>query len=187
MRKLGQVGCAVILLFIALAVAASMASPKREATITSPGSGTAATAAPAGATKTPTPQAKVNDTVRFGNWEYTVTKIERVKTIQWSEFGNKTDAIGEWLVVSLTLKNIGDRNFPINDHDFHVTAAGVKYDPTTKFEAYSFVSYVKLRHLGEQFPPGLPVNTAILFDLAPGTKDLKLVLEQANGTTIALD
>lgn len=164
-----------------------MASPRKEVSVTSPGDASSATSAPAAATRTPTPQAKVNDTVRSGNWEYTVTKVERVKTIQWSEFGNKTDAIGEWLVVSITLKNVGDRNFPINDHDFHVTAAGVKYDPTTKFEASMFVTHVKLRRLGEQFPPGLAVNTAILFDLAPGTKDLKLVLEQANNTTIALD
>lgn len=178
MKKLGQIGCVFILLFIgAIAVATIVGGSRSPVTVTSGAPATGAS----------TPQAKVGDTVRSGNWEYTVTKVERVKTIQWSEFGNKTDAIGEWLVVSLTLKNVGDRNFPINNHDFHVAAGTTKYDPTTKIEAFSFVRYVKLQNLGEQYPPGVPVKTALLFDLAPGTKDLKLVLEQANNTTIVLD
>ncbi|MBI3942951.1 MAG: DUF4352 domain-containing protein [Chloroflexi bacterium] len=67
---------------------------------------------------TPTPLAKVGDKLIAPNWEITVGKPEKMKTLVWSEYGNKTDAKGEWLIIPLTLKNIGKQNFGINNFDF---------------------------------------------------------------------
>lgn len=105
-RKLG-IGCGVlVLLLIGLAVIGGSQAPKT--TVTPAGTSGAAVA-----TGLAAPQAKVGDKVTSGNWEYTVTKVERTKTLTWSDFGNKTDALGTWLVVSMTLKNIGNANFPL--------------------------------------------------------------------------
>ncbi len=146
---------------------------------------TIASAVPAAA---PQAQLKVGDTIKSGNWQYTVTKSEKVKTLQWSEFGNKKDALGMWLVVSITLRNVGERNFTINVTDFQVQdSTAAKYDPSSAFEAYSFVTYRKLTPLGSQFPPGLDVNSAIVFDVNPSATGLQLVLKQANNRTIALE
>ena len=133
-------------------------------------------------------QAKVGDTVKSGNWSYTVTKVDRMKTLVWSDFGNKTDALGQWLIVSMTLRNIGNQNFPINTFDFQLTdGGGTKYDTSSKFEVYSYMSHAKLTNLGEQFPPGIDVKTALVFDINPAATGLKLVLKQANSATIALE
>lgn len=140
------------------------------------------------ATPAPTPQAKVGDKVSSGNWEYTVTKAEKTKTLVWSQFGNKTDATGVWLIVSMTLKNIGNRNFGINTWDFELRdGSGAQYTTSSKLEAFAYIDYAKLASLGEQVPPGLEVKTALIFDINPEAKGLKLVLKQANNTTIALE
>lgn len=142
------------------------------------------------AAATPQPQAKAGDIVRHGNWEYTVTKVERAPTLIWSSFGNKTDAKGEWLVVSLTLKNIGTRNFGIARHDFEARdGAAVKYSACDSFACSSWLSHNKLASISssEQYPPGVEVRTALAFDVNPAATGLRLVLKQARDTTIALD
>jgi hypothetical protein len=65
--------------------------------------------------------------------------------------------------------------------------AGTKYDPSTELGAFSFVSYRKLTPLGSQFPPGIDVQTALIFDVNPAATGLKLVLKQASNTAIALE
>ena len=149
------------------------------------------TVVPAGASSTAAAAAapaKVGDTVRSGNWAYTVTKVDKTKSLQWSEFGNKIDALGQWVIISLTLRNIGNQNFSINTFDFKLTeSSGVLYDTSSKLEAYSYIRYKKLTNLGEQFPPGVDVMTALVFDVNPAATGLRLVLKQANNTTIALE
>lgn len=191
LKKIG-IGCAgLIAFFIVLAVIGLGARNKGPTTVER-STGAPAAAAPtlaASAAATATPGPKVGDTVRSGNWQYTVTKVERVKALKYGDFtGSTVDALGQWLVVSLTLTNIGSQNFPINTFDFQATdAGGVKYDTSTKLEIFSYVRYQRLTSLGEQFPPGVAVKTALVFDINPEATGLKLVLKQANGTTIALE
>lgn len=134
-----------------------------------------------------TKTAKVNETISSGNWEYTVTKVERGdKEVAWSDFGNKTTAKGEFVLVYLTLKNIGKENFTINSFDFELRDANdVKYndDSTTSF---SVSDYRNLGKLGEQMPPGVAVDTILVYDVAPSATDLRLVLKQANESFITL-
>jgi len=133
---------------------------------------------------TATPTAKtvgVGTPLSADNWEYTVTKVEKTKTLVWSEYGNKSTAQGIFVVTYLTLKNIGKRNFSINIWDFELhDDAEVKYDPSS--EGLSFVRYRKLTPLGDQFVPALSANTALVFDVNPNAKGLKLYLEQAKAS-----
>lgn len=177
-RRLG-IGCAVIVGgLIVLGIIGSQVKPPT--TVTSGLGAAAPTSGPA--------QAKVGDKVSSGNWEYTVTKVEKVKTLVWSDFGNKVDATGTFVVVSITLKNIGSRNFGINSFDFELhDSGGVKYNTSDKFETFSYVSYRKLTPLGDQVPPGLEVKSALVFDINPSATALKLVLKQAGSATIALE
>ena len=172
-KKLG-IGCGgLILLIIIIGVATSAGSQRSGGT---PG----ATTAPQ--------QAKVGDSIRAGNWEYQVTKTDTQKTVTWSQFGNKTDAKGTWFIVYLTLTNRGNQNFGIGTQDFALTdAGGVTYggDTTTGFSYADFQKISKLG-FGDQYPPGVPVNTLIMFDINPAATGLKLALKQASGTTIDL-
>lgn len=136
-----------------------------------------ATAKPPTATATPLP--KVGQTIVVGNWEYTVTGVEQVKVLTWSDFGNTSEAKGIWLIVYLTLKNVGKENFGINTWDFALTAGEVKYSFSTDGGAFMFIDYKKMAHLGEQFPPGVAVKTALIYDIAPDAKGLRLQLIQA--------
>lgn len=131
-------------------------------------------------TATPKPLPKVGETVAAGNWEYTVTSVEKAKTLTWSDFGNTSDAKGIWLIVYLTLKNVGKENFSINNWDFELNdSTGVKYNVSTDGGAFMFIGYKKLSNLGEQFPPGVAVKTALIYDIAPDAKGLRLQLKQA--------
>lgn len=141
---------------------------------------------PATATAVPQPSpdalSRVGQTVHGKNWSYVVTNVEKVKTLSWVEsYGtpSKADAKGLWVVVYLTLKNTGRENFEINDHDFELRdGSGVKYTTSRQSDLYGFRRAKKLAALGEQFPPGVPANTAVVFDIAPDAVGLKLWLVQ---------
>ncbi len=177
-KKLG-IGCGTLLLLVI--VVGVLASGRAPTTVTPGGGGSPTT------TSAPQ-QAKVGDKVSSGNWEYTVTKVEYPKTVTWSAFGNKTDAKGTWAVIYITLKNIGNRNFGIGPTDFQLTeSGGVRYDADI-FTGLSVADFQKLSKLssGEQYPPGVEVKTLMLFEINPAATGLKLVLRQANDTTIDL-
>jgi hypothetical protein len=189
-RVLANGGCGVVKklalgcggLFLLLIVIGVLASGSRPTTTVTPG-GT-------GAPVTNAPQAKVGDKVSSGNWEYTVTKVEKAKTLTYSTIGSgsKVDATGEFVVVSITLKNIGTQNFGINTFDFELQdGASVKYNTSSKFEIFSYIRAQNLTPMGEQVPPGLEVKSALVFDINPAATGLKLVLKQARDTTIALE
>lgn len=180
-KKLG-IGCGGLILI--LIVIGIVNAPETPTSVTTVGDAPAT-----GAVGSNAPQAKIGDKVRSGNWEYTVTKVETAKTITWSNFNNTTTAVGTFLIVSMTLRNVGDRNFPINTFDFQATDhSGAKYDAASALGAQNgFLTHNNLTPLGSQFPPGLDVKTAVLFDVNPSGTSHKLILKQANGTLVALD
>jgi hypothetical protein len=113
------------------------------------------------------------------NWEYKVTKVDKVKTFVWSEFGNTTEAKGIFLVVYLTLKNTSSKTSSINPWDFELRDAGqAKYDTSNAAGVYSFVEFSKLTNIGDRFAPGVILNTALIFDINPNAKGLTLFLRQ---------
>ena len=171
--------------------------------ISNGGKGTTASVAPANASASPASAApspvnspasikpavqasvapKVGDTVTKGNWAYTVTKVDKPgKSIDTGNQFTKLDALGTWLAVYITLKNVGKANFPINNADFQLQdAAGTKSDVTDHIvEMDTWLDKVKLKKLGEQIPPGISFDTALLFDVNPAAKGFKLNLRQAN-------
>jgi hypothetical protein len=161
------------------ALVAISSTSKPQATVTPAGSGAPIT--------TTAPQAKVGDKVAVGNWEYTVTKTDIQKSVTWSQFGNKSDAKGTFFIVYLTLTNRGNQNFGIGTQDFALTdAGGVTYSADTA--GLSYADFLKLSKLGfgDQYPPGVAVNTLAMFDINPAATGLHLVLKQASGATIDL-
>lgn len=130
---------------------------------------------------TPTPLPRIGTTVASRNWEYTVTKVERTKTFKWTAFGNTTNAKGVWLIVCLTLKNIGSESLHIGPWDFGlIDATGKQYSPYVGFDYFWFLETMKSEPIGamELFPPGVAFNTILLFDINPEARGLKLELKQ---------
>jgi hypothetical protein len=119
------------------------------------------------------------EAVQAGDWNVTVSGIDHPgKTLVWSQYGNKTEAKGEWLVIKLDLVNRGTRNWTMNDHDWSlVDANGVKYDTSTAAGVYSYPGFKKLTSMGDQIPPNTPVSSALVYDIAPGTTGLTLTLK----------
>jgi hypothetical protein len=129
-----------------------------------------------------TPAPLVTETIASGNWEYTITQVKRTNDpLVWTQFGNKTVPKGEWLIIDLTLKNVGKEAASIHTGDFDVVDGnGVRYHHgTTVGTSYAFQQFHKLSRLGEPFPPGAPIRTALVFDIPPEAKNLKLDLKQA--------
>lgn len=199
-RNLG-IGCGVLLLLcVGLGVlsavisggsggsntaAVSKADPTSPITQVNPATSVPGAQAKATETKvppTPTPAPGVGDTITSGNWEYKITQVKREKgPLVWSQYGNKTEPKGEWVIIDIDLKNIGKENFGLNTHDFGlVDDAGVKYDHSSASGASSsFQEYQKLSKLGDQYPPGVPLQSALVFDINPAARGLKLDLKQA--------
>ena len=121
-----------------------------------------------------------------GNWAYVVTKTEARKTVTWSD--GKADAKGTWFLVYLTLINIGKQDFGIAAQDFALAdGRGVTYaaDIGATPEYAGSLNLTALR-VAEQHPPGVPVQTLIMFDIDPATSGLSLVLLQTPDAAIRL-
>lgn len=117
-----------------------------------------------------------------GQWEYTVRPgVARHKTLGAASYAQDT-AKGEYVVVGVTVKNIGQRNVGIRGRDFALyDGKNVRYDPATSVYATAWAKANGydggvLNIASGQLPPGVPVTYAIVFDVTPGTTGLRLRL-----------
>jgi len=131
---------------------------------------------------------------RSGNWEYTVHEVKRVKEIGTDHTGTLAslyhdEAKGEFVIVGMTLMNVGSENLGISGSDFELyDSAGVKYrtaDPDlfasqawARENNYEGGVLIPILSTG-QIPPNVPERYAIFFDVTPGAQGLKLRLSQA--------
>ncbi len=172
---------------VALSIIGSLLGGGQKATVSTPASSAAQSTSQATATPkaipTPTAAPKVGDTVAMGNWFYTVTQAENVgKTLVWSQYGNKTEAAGSWLLIYITLKNVGKETYSLNSWDFTVTDnQGLKYKVGGSGD-FMFAEYKKLAKPFGPVPPGVAVDTVLVVDVNPAATGLGLWLEQAKAT-----
>ena len=156
---------------------AAVEQVKAQATVAATKAPAVATSAPAKPTATPLP--KVGDTIKGGNWEYQVTKLDQQKTITWSQYGNKADAKGIWQIVHIKLQNVGNQTHPINAWDFEVKDdAGITYKADAMV-SMQYSDFSKLSKPMDNYPPGVPAEIGVAFDINPAAKGLKLNLVQA--------
>ena len=155
-------------------------------------SATATSEARAAATLAAAP--KMGQPFRSGNWEYTVHEVKRVKEIGTDHTGTLAslyhdEAKGEFVIVGMTLMNVGSENLGISGSDFELyDSAGVKYrtaDPDlfasqawARENNYEGGVLIPILSTG-QIPPNVPERYAIFFDVTPGAQGLKLRLSQA--------
>jgi hypothetical protein len=116
---------------------------------------------------------KVGNPVAVGNWEYTATRVNRAKTLVWSNDGTKSDARGIFLSVYLTLKNIGSKNLALHTWDFELhDASGLKYDPHP--QTSTLAQFKQLGVLGAPLAPEQVMNTVLVFDVDSEAKGPRL-------------
>jgi hypothetical protein len=127
----------------------------------------------------PTAVPKLGDTIQVGNWAYQVSKVDRQKEVTWTSLGNKLEAKGNWQIVQVKLKNVGKESYPINAHDFEIhDSEGITYKPDA-INSTLYSSNLKLSTIGDNFPPGVDAEIALLTDVNPQATGLKLWLVQA--------
>lgn len=178
--KFGAIGCGGIIgLFVILAIIAAAVGGNKSDSQSAPASGQSQS------TQSPKPAAtavsvpKVGDTITKGNWKYTVSMVDRQKSVQWSEFGNKTDAKGIWQIVHVQVENIGKQTYPINSWDFEIVDAN-KIIFKADSQSIMYSSFKKLDKPMDNYPPGVPAEIGLLFDVNPNATGLRLHLTQAD-------
>jgi hypothetical protein len=117
-----------------------------------------------------------------------VTGIDQTKTLAWTTFGNKQDAVGQWLTINASLKNTGKENFGFNTWDFEVRdSAGNLYKHSTELAALSYPDTKGAKSASnQQVPPGVAVSVILVFDINPEAKGLQLVFKQDQNPRIDL-
>jgi hypothetical protein len=159
------------------------------------GAGTGAAAADSGsakkAAKKPAKVAKsapgVGDSVRDGKFEFVVTDVERAgKTIP-AAFGAKETAQGEFVIVHVNVKNIGDEAQTLDTTGQKlINDKGQEFEPSSAIFALEGADKFFL----EKINPGNKVTDApLLFDVAPGTKLTSIELHDSmfsSGVTVTL-
>lgn len=135
--------------------------------------------------------------VRAANWEFTVERVVRTRTLVWRDRPgqvetakeNREEARGEWVVVYLAVKNVGTEPVNITRFDFELQdGTGQRYPAAESIAPAQYEFWVEsqgLRNLAAKWRPGAGTRTALLYDLPAGTTGLKLVYTKT-GTAIDL-
>lgn len=152
----------IVAVFIIAGIANSVGGGGDTATVAQSDSGTGKKA-----DKPKAKTASIGDPVRDGKFEFTVTKIRKgVDSIGDQYLGTK--AQGQFVLVSVTVKNIGDepQSF-FGDNQYLFDAGGRKYSADSEAAVYLDDS----KSLYEEINPGNEVKGTVIFDVP---KDAKL-------------
>ncbi|MBN6053226.1 DUF4352 domain-containing protein [Nonomuraea sp. RK-328] len=164
------IGVVVLLLFggcAALVVALGSNSAPRSATVAEQdaGDGAAANEEPKGDEGSKGDErAGLGAEVRDGKFAFTVTKVDRQARLGSDLIG--TDAQGVFLLVHITVKNIGDEAQAFTSVEQKLHAAGKEYEA----DAGAAIYLKDSKSLYEKINPGNSVQGVIVFDVP---KDLK--------------
>jgi hypothetical protein len=168
---------------VAVATAQVEAAVARTSTASAP-TATSVPPTPTPVPPTPTPAPGVGTTVTSGNWSYTVTRVTMPgKNINTGNQFAELNALGSWVAVYLTLKNVGSQNYSINQWDFELRVASPPstYQVTDESVAMNiWLDRNGLQSLGKQIPPGVSFNTGLLFDVAPDSSGTALHILMGN-------
>lgn len=122
------------------------------------------------------PAAGVGTKVRDGKFEFVVTGVERPGRILVGKLDETLTAHGEFVVVRVTITNIGDEALPPD-----CSCQLLYNDEGREFEPSSAILSTKgaLKFVRE-IDPGETVNDVlVLFDVAPGTKVVNIELHDS--------
>jgi len=153
-----------------------------------PAAPTATPKPPPTETPAPVPPPGLNQIVSVKNWDLAVAEVERPgKELRWSQYGNKSTAVGTWFIVAVDMKNTGNTNFGVNTSDFELNAAGgIKYNVSSDLGAYGYAEVKGGQRIGGQVPPGVSVRFYVVFDVAPNATGLTLKFKQDKNPVFAV-
>ncbi|BBC43331.1 hypothetical protein [Mycobacterium phage Y10] len=119
--------------------------------------------------------APAGSSVRDGKFEFTVVSVERAKSVT-DPTGNQfttVDAQGEFIVVTLTVKNIGDeaRSFSGTNQKL-LDRAGREYDANSEADMWMNPGTGDIN-------PGNQIEVRVAFDVPPGTQPAELALHDS--------
>ncbi|MEO8287174.1 MAG: DUF4352 domain-containing protein [Chloroflexota bacterium] len=168
-----------VILFVALAVIGAMAAPKtnRGTTGTNGSSGTGGTVA--------NPVAKIGDAVTVGSWNVTVEKIETSTGFDWSGFKNMQEPKGIYVFVYATATNNSTKTDSVNSFDYKIVdGTGATFDSCNELGCFGYPNKLDRDSFNTQVPPRTATKLLGIFDVAPHSKNLTLVIER--NTKIAI-
>jgi hypothetical protein len=106
-----------------------------------------------------------------GTWAVTVIGITKPgKNMVWSDYGNKTTAAGEWLILEVAIRNNGKSSANLQTDNF-----GIKdTDNNTYFADFYGNAYSEYKgglYITKAVPPGVTNRSYLAFDVKPGLVD----------------
>ncbi len=147
----------VILIVVVLAVVASAAGGGKPST--SPASSTKK----ANVARTTNPVARIGETTRDGKFEFMVKAIECGKTVVGPNQYLQKTAQGQYCLVTLNIKNIGDRQQYFSEGDQKLlNSAGQQYSPDSTATLYNSDNSDTFL---AQINPGNSVEGVLVFDI----------------------
>jgi hypothetical protein len=128
---------------------------------------------------------KLNQPVRDGKFEFTLTKM-KCGAKKVGSAGLYDKAQGEFCIVNITIKNIGDES-QIFDSPTQKAfdAEGTQYSSDTQAEGYANPQSAVF----EKINPGNQIKTQLVYDVPKGTKLTKMELHDSplsGGVTVSL-
>jgi hypothetical protein len=190
MKVIGGVLAAVVVLVVVgvAAVVLTMKSDRGGVTHTPSGASaqTSAAASRAGSGEAPTLESRASSVgrpVRDGNFEFTVTGVERAPFVADPEFPDlKKVAEGEYILVKMTVTNVGSQ-----PQTFFASFNKLS-DGTKTFEADD-EAWIYLGNTLADLTPGDSIDTAVVYDVPVGTDPKSIELHDgpfSDGVTVGL-
>ena len=128
---------------------------------------------------------KRGDKVTVGSWDVTVQAMVTSTGFDWSGFKNMQEPKGIYVLVYEDATNTTPKSASINSFDYKlVDATGAEFASCTEIGCIAYPKQIGRDSFLTQVPPRLSTKLLAIFDVAPGSKGLVLVIEQ--NTKIAL-
>jgi Domain of unknown function (DUF4352) len=128
------------------------------------------------------PAATVGETVASGPWQLTVTRVAREPAVEWSSLGNTAKAQGVWIVLQVRVENVGGDAALLRAADLPLRDAG---GHTYSADEQTSVYYSAFRRLSKptgSYPPRIPVEVGLVYDVPVDANGLQLDAAQARRT-----
>jgi hypothetical protein len=129
--------------------------------------------------------ATVGETVTSGTWQFTVTRVAREPAVEWSSVGNTANATGVWIVLHVRVENVGRDAAALRAADLPLRdAGGHTYSADERTSVY-YSAFHRFSKPAGSYPPRIPVEVGLVYDVRPDAAGLQLDVAQA-GRTIDL-
>jgi|GEM_PF-2417715 len=122
----------------------------------------------------------INQKVMIEQWEVTILRIDMEGGVL-GEHPLEKRALGQWVLVSLDAKNLGNQTDALSARYFNLADSQGRMYEVSSEGSYEMAARGNSNYVYDDVPPDVSSHIVLAFDVAPGANDFTLVVRTGEG------